>query len=407
MPLKLVLISPNGTIGADGKARIDILDELVTFTERMSVRGVQVAFWSRHRAMIDGEPVHEYLSRRSGVPVRLFLAGQGGLPTRQRAGSVDPILAELGVSRHETVLVGNSDADVPAGVNNQLLLIRPGWYPQQIDYGFEVPSISSLAQFCEIFALREHPIYWSISDSDLHVRAMGPYSTYKPNFAEFSADAKSAAKEDGGQRRFWFLMIVSTLYFSGLIHQIDYLCAFPGHNPNSSSEVRKGLDALMTVFGKCFRKPYLADFILRHTPAIKSQYAKPYEKTFLNQLKTIHLNRYPRHYDRPTPPASPLRLTGKTVLVADDFCTNGRSLDVARAFIEAAGGKAILFSWLKTINTAFLHMNPDPQVQPFKPNDINAEPKWVSYDYHDHVVAPEAADEIAALLDAYKNWKWP
>jgi hypothetical protein len=31
--------------------------------------------------------------------------------------------------------------------------------------------------------------------------------------------------------------------------------------------------------------------------------------------------------------------------------TSGRSLDVARAYIEAAGGTAVLFSWLKTINT--------------------------------------------------------
>jgi hypothetical protein len=95
------------------------------------------------------------------------------------------------------------------------------------------------------------------------------------------------------------------------------------------------------------------------------------------------------------------------VLVVDDFCTNGRSLDVARAYIEAAGGKAVLFSWLKTISLPYLHMNPAPSLQPFQVNTMAREPSAVNFNYTPHIVSDDAPTEIDALLAAYKRWKWP
>ena len=130
-------------------------------------------------------------------------------------------------------------------------------------------------------------------------------------------------------------MIVSSLYFSGLMDKVNFICSFPGHDPTSTSAVRKGVDALLTTLGKCFKTDYLPDLINRHHASVKSQTATAAQKTFLNQLNTLHLNRYPRRYDRP-PNKGALNLKTSTFLVVDDFCTNGRSLDVARAYIEAA-----------------------------------------------------------------------
>jgi hypothetical protein len=93
--------------------------------------------------------------------------------------------------------------------------------------------------------------------------------------------------------------------------------------------------------------------------------------------------------------------------VVDDFCTNGRSLDVARAYIEAAGGKAVLFSWLKTISLPFLHMHPAPQLKPFQVNAVNREPNATNFNYTPHIVSDDAPAEIDTLLDAYERWKWP
>jgi hypothetical protein len=301
MPLKLILISPDGTVGADGKARTDILRELCSFIGRMAARDVQVAIWARHHLALDKEPLETYLSRESQVPVRHFTAASGSLPARQFRGSADPILTELGIERHETILVGSKTVDMQAGVNNRLLLVRPAWYGDEMDYGFRVRSINELARFCEIFALRRHPIYWSIEDGAIQVRSMGPFSTILQDFAEFGSSARATAKENKGDPEFWFFAVVSALYFSGIIHQVHYVCPFPGHNPAATGGVRVLFDDVMSRFAKCFRKPYLPDLILRHTRSRKSQYLKPEQKTFGNQINTIHLNRRPRSYDKQEP----------------------------------------------------------------------------------------------------------
>lgn len=406
MTLKLMLISPNGTVFQDGKALVSVLDDLAQMIRRLDARGVQVALWSNRQSTIDGRPTHEFLSERSGIRVMHFHANQGQLLARQKGGSVAPILAQLGAQRHETLLVGNGQTDLEAGTNNRLLLVRPTWYATDLQYGFPVSSIGGLAKFCELFALRQHPIYWSVDTGDLQVRAMGPFSTLRPDFATFGADAREAAKNDGGEPRFWFLAVVSSLYFSGIIHQVDYICSYPGHGLVSTRMVRQRMDAVLSILGKCFRKTYLPDLIVRHSAAVKSQGASAAQKTFRNQVNTIHLNQKPRSYDKP-PRKTALSLRGKTVLVVDDICTNGRSLDAARAYIQAAGGRAILFSWLKTINTDFLHMQPDPQLKPFTANALTAEPGHVAYSYRGGIVDYDAPSEIDERLAAFKAWQWP
>jgi hypothetical protein len=411
MALKAVLIGPRGTVFKDGNAQTGILNDLVLFIRRMHAKGVHVGLWSQHpvsyRQQDRLETVESYLSRQSGTQVPFYRANYGALQTRARAGSVDPILKQLAVEPHEVILVGNDREDMLAGVNNKLLLLRPEWYPGEHEYGFFVSSIDDLAQFCELFGLRQHPIFWSIDWKDLQVRSMGPFSTMRrPDFTIFGSDARNVAKHGVGERRFWFLMIVSSLYFSGLLRDVDYLCPFPGHNPSSVSPVQQGLDAFLTTLGKCFRKDYLPDLIIRHQASIKSQTAGAGQRTFVNQLNTLHLNRHPRHYER-DPYQKQIDLRNKCVLVVDDCCTNGRSLDAARACIEAAGGKAVLFSWLKTINTPFLHMHPAPQLRPFQVNAVNQEPSVLNFNYTPHIVSDDAPTEIDRTLDAYKKWKWP
>jgi hypothetical protein len=328
------------------------------------------------------------------------------LPPRRSGNSAAPILKQLGVAPHEVILVGNEKEDMLAGVHNKLLLVRPEWYPGTHEYGFEVSSISELAQFCELFGLRRYPIYWAIDSNLLRVRAMGPYSTFRPDFAAFGVDARDAAKQGGGALRFWFLMIVASLYFSGLMHEVDYICSFPGHNPSTPSPAAKGLDAVMSTLGRCFNKTYLPDLIVRHVASAKSQPVRAANRTFLNHLNTLRLNRYPRKYGD-EPRKTPIQLRDRKVLVVDDFCTSGRSLDVARAYIEAAGGSAVLFAWLKTVTVGFAHMHRDPALRSFEPNHIAIEPSPVEYSYSPHIVSPDAPAEIDRTLAEYRKWQWP
>jgi predicted amidophosphoribosyltransferase len=201
-------------------------------------------------------------------------------------------------------------------------------------------------------------------------------------------------------------MIISSLYFSGLRHEVDYMCPFPGHNPAIPSATNKSFDALMSTLGKCFNKTYLPDSIVRHAASAKSQPIRAADRTFRNHLNTLHLNCHPQIYGR-KPRKGPIQLRDEKVLVVDDICTRGRSLDVARAYIDAAGGSAVLFVWLKTIRVAFAHMRRPPALRPFVVNQIAAEPSAVEYNYSSCIVSQNAAAEIGKALTACKQWKWP
>lgn len=121
----------------------------------------------------------------------------------------------------------------------------------------------------------------------------------------FGEDARAFAKGGMGSPNFWFNFAVSSMYFSGLLEGVNYICSYPG-----------------------------------------------------------------------------------------------------RAFIEAAGGRARLFSWLKTINAPYTRINSALDLAPFKPNGLENEPLSLEYDYFVHVVANDAPGEIHESLCRYRDWKW-
>ncbi len=402
MPLKLVLVSPSGTLERDGKLNDGHINELCQVIAQASDQGIKFAIWSNRAWRVNGEiPLEQYLSEKAGVEVSA-VGHPFGHPMRQMGASVVPVLEKFGVEIQETILVGARDEDLRAGVNNKLLLLRPAWYGGNLQYGFELKTISELARFCLIFGTREHPIYWRVSDAPRGMEAavLGPYSTMIEAYAKFGADAVQAAKYESGTLTFWHQLIVSTLYFSGLIHKVDLIAVYPGHGAGIKE---KAFYDVLSLLGKCFRKTFYVDLLLRHQEASKSSYQKATVRKFSAQVNTLRLNRRPSPYGGP-PRATPISLSGRTVLVVDDICTSGRSLDTARAYLNAAGAKSILFSWLKTINTDFYSMAPAPDLKPFGVNTIDAEPPSMSYRYRDHIVDPQAPAEIHEVLDRFQQW---
>lgn len=403
MPLKLVLVSPSGTLESDGKLNSAHMAELGQCIARAAANGIRFAIWSNRKWTVNQKtPLEEYLSHHAGVEV--YAVGRPyGHPPRQRGGSVAPILEQFGVKLHETILVGAQDEDLHAGVNNKLLLLRPAWYGGDLKYGFELKSISELARFCLIFGTRMHPIYWQVSDAarGLEVAAMGPFSTVISAYAKFGEDALAAAKYEAGTLEFWHQLITSTLYFSGLIHQVDLIAVYPGHG--SGIKV-KAFYEVLSLLGKCFRKRFYVDLLLRHQDAAKSTATKAVFRNFAPQVNTLRLNRNPSQYGG-EPLASQIDLKNKAVLVVDDICTSGRSLDTARAYLVAAGARPILFSWLKTINTDFYSMEPAPVLNPFEANTIVQEPPSVHYGYHQQIIDSQAPSEIDEVLKRFQQWK--
>lgn len=340
------------------------------------------------------------------VPIYAHGMAWDNSPPRQSGNSADPILTKHGVKRCETILVGGGVDDMRAGVNNRLLHIRSDWYGQESDHGFQVKSVEELRRFCFLFALRQHNIYWKVKSEGLTVATAGPFSTMKEAYARFGYDARDAAKMGLGHPEFWFYITVGSLYFSGLMEDVDYICTFPSHAAGVKAIAPDSMEAILARLGRCTRAGYYHDLIVRHTTAQKSQPIKADARLFSNQLNSIHLNKFPTRNLAAAARKTAMSLKGKRILVVDDMVTSGRSLECARAYIEAAGGEALLFGWLKTINTAYRAISPSLKaISPFKPNQVAAEPASVAHGYHESVVDEAAATELDQVFQRFCKWK--
>lgn len=404
MSLKLVLISPSGTLEKDGRLNTVDMANLARVIKALAERGVNFAIWSNQRLIVNprGIFIDQYLSELAETSVQ-YVGMQIGMPPRQRKNSIDPILEKFGVMLHEVILVGAGDVDLQAGVNNQILLLRPAWYGGNLEYGFEIKSIEELARFCLLFGVRNHYFYWGVKDAtrEFETYALGPYSTYYEQFSVFGSDAMAAAKHEQGTLGFWHQLVLSTLYFSGLMHTVDYITVFPGHSSHSG---KKEFHNVLDLLGKCFGKKFYPDLFVRWVDSEKSAFKKAGDRKFSNQINTLYVNIFPKK-NLQVARKTPLIIKGKRVLVVDDICTSGRSLDTARLFLKKAGANTVLFSWLKTVNTDFMSIDQDIPLVLCGPNKIDVEPVAMSYGYNQNIIDHGAVEEIKELLERYKVWK--
>lgn len=407
MALKLLLVSVKGTIvNPDRKVETRIAKELGLLAGELGKHGVKVAIWSNERWSCDGVSLAEYMQQFSAVPIFAHGMAWDNSPARQGGNSAAAILDKHQVKRHEAILVGGGTDDMVAGVNNKLLHIRSDWYGQASDHGFQVRSVEELRRFCLLFGLRKHNLFWRVQQGKVHVATAGPFSTMKEAYKRFGYDAKDAAKHGLGHPDFWFYITVASLYFSGMMEDVDYISSFPGHAAGDAPVSADSMEAILARLGRCTRASYYHDLIIRHTTALKSQPIKADDRLFATQVNSIHLNKKPRRNLAAKARTTSIPLQGKRILVVDDMITSGRSLECARAYIEAAGGEVVLFGWLKTINTAYRAIDPALDgLKPFAPNTLNTEPTSIGYEYHASIIAQEAAAELDEIFQRYCAWK--
>ena len=202
--------------------------------------------------------------------------------------------------------------------------------------------------------------------------------------------------------------MAARIFFSGLGEEANYLTRYPGHRPNAPKALWGNA---LKIVGGALRAQYLDDLIVRHTPATKSQWARQtgVAISHANQLDTICLRRNPM---RPGPQgnrykAPPLR-AGKSVLIVDDICTQGFSLEAARAFIQKTGSSVICLASLKTPGGNDYEMihELDPEIanpySPFKTGTVRTR----TFGYNYGIRNANAPDEVAAAFDRYRNWDW-
>ncbi|EPK3183984.1 TPA: phosphoribosyl transferase [Enterobacter asburiae] len=408
--LKGVILSIEDTLYNSGRVKADVFAEVKKLMNFFSLRGIKpVLLSNRSWTFTDrnGDKRDLYLELESQFKDLLIFSPNrdSDVPLKPSTASTKYVLDKLGWESNEVVYIGSHDADMRTAVNGKILFLRATWYSNNTDYGFEFSEPKELARFIDTLCLREH--FWSheIADGDFEYYALAPFSTLKPAFKKYSENARAAAKFGAGEVDFWLGALVTSMYFTGIHQRIDFIAAYPGHKAGVGND--KMNDDLMT-FGKCFNKGYLHDLIERHTTAIKSQTARQQgvPLNHHNQLNTIKLNRLPTKNYNAQYKNPPLQ-RDKTVLLVDDICTKGWSIEAARKFIHRAGAKTIMVTWLKTINTDIQTIGQTPAFDPYDICHFEGIPSGKSYDYHTYHVDGAASEELGVQLQQYIDWDWP
>lgn len=408
--LKGVILSTEDTLVNSGKIKADVYSEVKKLIKYFSLRGITpVLLSNRNWTITDGEGnkknFFDDLESKYKDLVIFSPHRDKQVPFKPSSAATQYVLDQMGWEPNETVYIGSGEADMRTAVNGKILFLRATWYSNNTTYGFEFSQPKELARFIDTLCLREH--FWSheIKDGDFEYYALAPFSTLKAEFKKYSENARAAAKFGHGDVDFWLGALVTSMYFTGIHERIDFIAAYPGHRVGVGND--KMNDDLMT-FGKCFNKGYLHDLIERHSDAIKSQTARQRGIAIdhHNQLNTIRLKKFPtKNYNR-VYQSAPLR-TGKTVLLVDDICTKGWSLEAARKYIERTGAKTIMVTWLKTINTDIQCIARTGDFDPYKATIFSNIRIDKTYSYHAYHVDGAASEELTEQLQQYIDWDWP
>lgn len=401
--LKGVILGIDKVLVTQGNSNDDLINQIGLLTNFLLSKGIQPVVLANRAWISDGQPLQTVLSKKLG-DFPWFIANRDRFPHKPLAASSEFVLQKMGWDTTETIYIGNTSDDMRTAVNGGILFLNACWYGKTVDYGFEFATPKDIAKFVDVFCLRDHLWHYSINNG-VEYYSLAPYSTFIQDFSVYSSDAKNAAKFGAGHPEFWTKYLISTIYFSELHKRIDYIAPYPGHTAGSTFNI---IEEPMLIFTKCFRQTYLRDLIIRHTTAQKSSYARNAggALSHLNQLNTIVLNPNPlRGSGNKRYISSPLD-SNKTVLLVDDICTQGFSLEAARAFIAKTGANVICLSWLKTINRGYERLDDVPDFDPFRHQTFNNQINSTTIPYTIGITDKQAASEVEQKLLSFIKWDW-
>ena len=330
-----------------------------------------------------------------------------GLPKKSTTAIVDHIKSKYGLASNEIVYIGNSEMDFRTAVNSKLLFINAKWHCENVKkYGISISDPIQLINFIKLFCSKSH-LWQFISNNPIKFYSLAPFSTYKNRYKDYSFAAKLAAKQNNEKKEFFLNHAATSIYFSGLFEEFDFITVYPGHEKGYGNPV---MNESLSILGSFFRKKYIPDLIIRHKTSIKLQHARIKGISFdkiADQLSTIHLNKTPMQSEKRRYKDFSTKIKGKRILVIDDFCTEGTSLEAARNLIIAAGGECIGMSWLKTINTNYKVYDLIKPKNPFVPNNYSQKDYVIRQRirYTDLNCDMAASDELIKIYEDYLDLK--
>jgi hypothetical protein len=318
----------------------------------------------------------------AGYPPPDLYVTQDDIPSGKRRGSpdwVNVVVSRLAVVRHELLYVGCTALDWRSAINAGVFYMHAGWAAAMPGGTTSLVSDSprDVRRILESFLLNAPRWSYSADGDDWSLRSLLPASAELPctspglTFKLQDVFTYERPVRIGGNdaRSHLMLCVLANAYLEGLLAGNSYFCVYPGSKRGRLSQQLSGyIDKAAAIVHGYYRE----DLLVRGSDAPDTSLVRYRARrdgvradvSIATQATTVHLG-----------PSYQGRLTGKTVIVFDDFTTQGMSLEWARLLLRAGGAqRTVLLTVGKygATHTSF-DLRDGRHINPYAPNaDLTA-----------------------------------
>lgn len=332
--------------------------------------------------LLSNEPMDaEAQLAAAGLPAPALHLCRDDIPGKVRRGNrawLEAVADRLGLRKNQLILVGTSQYDWYTGIHAGVVHVHARWAGR---LGKPITSLGSdepadVIELLEHFLLDEPSWAFRLDDQEraFAIRSMLPFSARFPRgggrtftLQEIFTYGKTVEVGDHDARDVLMLRLLCAAYLDGTLPGQSYFCVYPSSTPAKGNPQLAGfLERAKVMTGSSYKE----DLLERVTRApdtslerYKRSTGQPTTKdiSIAAQARTVRIN-----------PAYRGKLQGKTVIVFDDFTTEGKSIEWARALLSQAGAAqviALTIGKYPSRHTVY-RLRPGITIDPFTTNDV-------------------------------------
>lgn len=286
---------------------------------------------------------------------------------------VEHICDAFNIEHRDVLYLGDTDHDMWTAVNSQVVYLNAAWSNPTMEYGIQVSSPAILTPLVENFFMKPTLWYWTLDTQDRLGRMVEAKAMIDGNGAgvlDIRYGLLNWAKHDRDSSvgpfklgNFFMLHLLASIYLGGLYEKADWWTTYPGSDGGTNT----AMDEFFDIAAKLFRDKFKPRLLVRHSPAVDSGEARVAGKSvsFMNQVRTVCLN---------DDPATIEQIRGKSIVLIDDFITDGYSSEWARNLLLEAGAANVIAVAIGKYGYNFHCASPQAGISwnPFEPSKLSA-----------------------------------
>ncbi|MDX3030874.1 hypothetical protein PV421_36200 [Streptomyces scabiei] len=319
----------------------------------------------------------------AGLPEPALHLCRDDIPDKAKRGNgawLEAVADRLSLRTNQLILVGTSQFDWYTGIHAGVVHVHARWASR---LGKPITSLASdepadIIELLEHFLLDETSWAFRLDDEDraFAIRSMLPFNAQFPRgdgrtftVKDIFTYDKTVKVGDQDARDVLMLRLLCAAYLDGALPGQSYFCVYPSSTPAKGSPQLAGfLERAKVMTGSSYKEDLLERVaqapdtsLERYKRSIGQSSAK--DISIAAQARTVRVN---PNYRR--------KIAGKTVIVFDDFTTEGKSIEWARTLLDEAGAArviALTIGKYPSRHTVY-RLRPGVTIDPFTTNDVTA-----------------------------------